>query len=155
MIRRIIKQGDPLLEQVCAPVTEFDERLARVLDDMHETLDKAEGVGLAGPQIGYMRRVFIMHLGEGVRVEAINPKIVKTYGRQEVKEGCLSVPDTWGIVIRPKKCKLRAQNRHGEWYTLVLKDLGAQCACHENDHLDGHLFIEKVERLIDPEEAQA
>ncbi len=150
-IRRIIQEGDPILRMRCRAVTEFDERLHLLLDDMHETLDQAQGVGLAGPQVGYCRRLFIMHLGD-VRIEAINPEIVKKSGKQRVLEGCLSVPDKWGYVTRPAKCRLRAQNRHGEWFELTLTALGAQCACHENAHLDGELFVDIVEEFVDPEE---
>lgn len=152
-IRRIIKEGDPILRMKCRPVTEFDERLHTLLDDMHETLDKAEGVGLAGPQVGYCRRLFIMHLGD-VRIEAINPEIVKKSGKQRVLEGCLSVPDRWGYVTRPNKCKLRAQNRDGEWYEMTLAALGAQCTCHEYAHLDGQLFVDVVEEFVRPEDLE-
>lgn len=152
-IRRIVKEGDPILRMKCRPVTEFDEKLHQLLDDMHETLDQAEGVGLAGPQVGYCRRLFIMHLGE-VRVEAINPEIVKTSGKQRVLEGCLSVPNRWGYVVRPNKCKLRAQNRKGEWFEMTLTALGAQCTCHEYAHLDGQLFVDVVEEFVDPKELE-
>lgn len=96
-IRRIIKEGDPILRMKCRPVTEFGDKLNQLLDDMHETLDKANGVGLAAPQVGYCRRFFIMHLGE-MKIEAINPEILKTSGKQHVLEGCLSVPNKWGYV---------------------------------------------------------
>ncbi len=152
-IRRIIKEGDPILRMKCRPVTEFDERLHVLLDDMHETLDKAEGVGLAGPQVGYCRRLFIMHLGD-MRIEAINPEIVKKSGKQRVLEGCLSVPDKWGYVTRPNKCKLRAQNRNGEWFEMTLAALGAQCTCHEYAHLDGQLFVDVVEEFVRPEDLE-
>lgn len=152
-LRRILKEGDPILRKTCRPVEVFDDRLAMVLDDMHETLDKAEGVGLAGPQIGYCRRVFIMHLGD-MKVEAINPEILKTSGKQRCLEGCLSVPNKWGYTIRPKKCKLKAQNRKGEWFEMVLTDLGAQCTCHEYAHLDGQLFTDVVVEYVKPEDLE-
>lgn len=154
-IRKIVKDGDPILRSICKPVEVFDEKLHCLLDDMQETLKKAEGVGLAGPQVGYCRRLFIMDLGADEMIEAINPKIIKTSGKQKVMEGCLSCPGKWGYVTRPKKCRLQAQNRYGEWYELALTDLGAQCACHENDHLDGKLFVDIVERFLTPEEMEA
>ena len=154
-IRKIVKDGDPVLRSVCKPVEVFDEKLHILLDDMQETLKKAQGVGLAGPQVGYCRRLFIMDLGGDEMIEAINPEILKTSGKQNVIEGCLSCPNKWGYVTRPRKCRLRAQNRFGEWYELVLTDLGAQCACHENDHLDGKLFVDIVERFLTPEEMEA
>lgn len=151
-LRKIVTKGDPILEKVCKPVEVFDEKLAKLLDDMAETLEKAQGVGLAAPQVGFLKRLFIMNLGEGV-IECINPEIVKESGKQKVMEGCLSCPDQWGYVVRPAKVKLKAQDRNGKFFTLTLTELGAQCASHENDHLDGHLFTEKVVEFINPEEA--
>ncbi|MCI7804789.1 MAG: peptide deformylase [Oscillospiraceae bacterium] len=151
-LRKIVTKGDPILEKVCKPVEFFDEKLAKLLDDMAETLEKAQGVGLAAPQVGYLKRLFIMNLGEGV-IECINPEIVKESGKQKVMEGCLSCPDQWGYVVRPAKVKLKAQDRNGKFFTLTLTELGAQCASHENDHLDGHLFTEKVVEFVNPEEA--
>ena len=152
-IRNIVKEGDPVLTKKCRPVEKFDDKLAQLLDDMGETLKKAGGVGLAAPQVGILRRVFIMMLEEdGEVIEAINPEIVKTSGKVRDVEGCLSVPNRWGYVTRPKTVVLRACNRNGEQYELKLKDLGARCACHENDHLDGHLFLEKVEEFVQPEQ---
>lgn len=146
-IRKIILEGDPILRVKCRPVTQFDDKLGQLLDDMHETLDHADGVGLAGPQVGYCRRLFIMHLGE-LRLEVVNPEILKTSGKQRVLEGCLSVPDRYGYVVRPKKCKFRAQNRDGEWYEMTLQDLGAQCTCHEYAHLEGQLFTDIAEEFV-------
>lgn len=151
-LRKIVTKGDPILEKVCKPVEVFDEKLAKLLDDMAETLEKAQGVGLAAPQVGFLKRLFIMNLGEGV-IECINPEIVKESGKQKVMEGCLSCPDQWGYVVRPAKVKLKAQDRNGKFFTLTLTELGAQCASHENDHLDGHLFTEKVVEFVNPEEA--
>ncbi|MBQ8823961.1 MAG: peptide deformylase [Ruminococcus sp.] len=150
-IRKIVKTGDPILRTVCKPVEKFDERLHTLLDDMKDTLKKAEGVGLAAPQVGYCRRIFIMDLGGNDVIEAINPQIIKTSGKQRPLEGCLSCPNQWGYVKRPKKCHLRAQDRNGKWYEMILTDLGAQCACHENDHLDGKLFIDVVDEFVDPD----
>ena len=152
-IRNIVKEGDDVLLKKCRPVEKFDDKLAQLLDDMTETLRKSGGVGLAAPQVGILRRVFIMILEEdGPVIEAVNPEIVKTSGKVRDVEGCLSVPNRWGYVTRPKSVVLRACNRNGEQYELKLKDLGARCACHENDHLDGHLFLEKVEEFVQPEQ---
>ena len=149
-LRKILTHENEILHTVCKPVEVFDEKLAALLDDMHETLDKAQGVGLAAPQVGVCRRLFIMHLDEDVSIEAINPTIVKTKGKQRVLEGCLSCPDQWGYVTRPMKCVLRAQDRNGKWYERSFSELGAQCTCHENDHLDGHVFTEIVEEFVAP-----
>ena len=152
-IRNIVKEGDDVLLKKCRPVEKFDDKLAQLLDDMTETLRKSGGVGLAAPQVGILRRVFIMILEEdGPVIEAVNPEIVKTSVKVRDVEGCLSVPNRWGYVTRPKTVVLRACNRNGEQYELKLKDLGARCACHENDHLDGHLFLEKVEEFVQPEQ---
>lgn len=152
-IRNIVKEGDPVLLKKCRPIEKFDEKLGQLIDDMTDTLKKAGGVGLAAPQVGILRRVFIMMLEEhGEVIEAVNPEIVKASGKQRDTEGCLSVPNQWGIVTRPKTVVLRAYNRKGEQYELKLRELGARCACHENDHLDGHLFLEKVEEFVKPEE---
>lgn len=149
--RKILTDKDEALHKVCRPVEKFDNKLAILLDDMHETLEKAQGVGLAAPQVGMCRRVFIMHLDEG-RVEAINPEILLKSGKQRVQEGCLSCPNVWGYVTRPEKAVLKAQDRDGNWYTKEFTGLGAQCVCHENDHLDGHVFTEIVEEFFVPEE---
>ena len=151
-IRNIVKEGDPVLTKKCRTVEKFDDKLAQLLDDMAETLRKTGGVGLAAPQVGILRRAFIMILEEdGDVIEAVNPEIVKTSGKVRDVEGCLSVPNRWGYVTRPKSVVLRAFDRNGEQYELKLRDLGARCACHENDHLDGHLFTELVEEYYTPE----
>ncbi len=152
-LRRILTDEDSILHKVCRPVENFDEKLAVLLDDMHETLDKAQGVGLAAPQIGVCRRIFIMHLDDE-KIEAINPQILKTKGKQYVLEGCLSCPDKWGYVNRPMKAVLKAQDRNGNWYEREFTELGAQCTCHENDHLDGHVFTEIVKEFVRPEELE-
>lgn len=152
-LRKILTDKDEALHKVCRPVEKFDERLAQLLDDMHETLDKAQGVGLAGPQVGICRRIFIMHLDENTIIEAINPEITLKEGKQRVEEGCLSCPNVWGFVTRPMHCRLKAQDRNGNWWERDFTGLGAQCTCHENDHLDGHVFTEIVEQFFVPEEA--
>ena len=109
-LRKIVTKEDPILRKVCKPVEVFDEKLARLIDDMMQTLKKAQGVGLAAPQVGFLKRIFIMDLGDEM-IECVNPEIIKTGGKQRVVEGCLSCPNDWGYVTRPNKCKLRAQNR--------------------------------------------
>lgn len=150
-IRNIVKEGDETLAKVCRPVTEFNERLWSLLDDMKETLIKADGVGLAGPQVGILRRLFIMNVGDGW-VEAINPEIVLREGEQHEVEGCLSCPNEFGITTRPMKVRMKAQDRHGNWFFVTGEGLKARCICHESDHLDGVLFKQRVIRMLDPSE---
>ncbi|MBQ9964730.1 MAG: peptide deformylase [Clostridia bacterium] len=142
-IRNILKNDDPTLRKVCRPVTDFDERLWQLLDDMADTMHKAEGVGLAGPQVGILRRVFVMDLGDGV-IEAVNPEIISTRGTQTGQEGCLSFPNQWDDVTRPKRVKFKAQDRFGKWFVMTGEDLMARCICHETDHLDGIVFLDRV-----------
>ncbi len=151
-LRKILTYKDEILHKVCKPVEKFDQKLAMLLDDMHETLDKAQGVGLAAPQIGICRRIFIMHLENEGRIEAINPEITVRSGKQRVQEGCLSCPNLWGYVTRPWKVHLKAQDRNGNWFEKDFTELAAQCTDHENDHLDGHVFTEIVEEFFVPEE---
>lgn len=150
-IRTILTDKDPVLHKVCKPVENFDERLWQLLDDMADTLEKADGVGLAAPQIGILRRMFIMNTGDGLR-ECINPEILERRGQQECTEGCLSSPGEYGLIHRPAKVKLKAQNRDGKYFIVTLEGLAAQCADHECDHLDGVLFKSKVDRMLSPEE---
>lgn len=150
-IRKIVTKESPILHTVCRPVETFDEKLAQLLDDMHETLEKAQGLGLAAPQVGIRRRVALVDTGEEV-LEFINPVILKKSGKQRDVEGCLSCPDQWGYVVRPNKCKVRAQDRNGEFYEVSLTGLACRCACHEIDHLDGHLFLELVDEFVEPGE---
>lgn len=142
-IRNILKNEDPTLRKVCRPVTEFNERLWQLLDDMADTMHEAGGVGLAGPQVGVLRRVFVMDLGDGV-IEAVNPEIISTYGKQTDQEGCLSFPNQWDEVTRPKRVKFKAQDRFGKWFIMTGEDLMARCICHETDHLDGVVFLDRV-----------
>ena len=153
-LRTIRIQGDPVLTKVCRPIPEVTDRIRTLAEDMLETMYEANGVGLAAPQVGIPKRLFIMDLGLPQMIEAINPQILKVSGKQHVVEGCLSCPDTWGYVDRPKRCRMRAQNRKGEWYEMAFADLGAQCACHENDHLDGHLFVDIVTEFVEPDEEE-
>ena len=152
-LREILNESEGVLHKVCRPVTDFDERLWTLLDDMAETLEESGGVGLAGPQVGVLRRLFVMDVGDGL-VEAVNPQIIGRKGRQEGSEGCLSCPGKWGIVVRPQKVILKAQNRHGEWFTMKGEDLAARCICHEYEHLDGILFTERAERMLGPDEVK-
>ena len=154
-IRRIVTKEDPVLHSVCRPVEKFDEKLHQLLDDMAETLRKAQGVGLAAPQVGIRRRVVVIDLQEedGL-IELINPVITKKSGKQRDVEGCLSCPDQWGYVTRPNKCTVRAQDRNGEFFEMKLTGLGARCVCHEVDHLEGKLFLDLVEEFVDPAEEE-
>ncbi len=150
-IRTILTDKDETLHKVCRPVEKFDERLWQLLDDMADTLQKADGVGLAAPQIGVLRRLFIMDTGDGLK-ECINPKILETKGTQECVEGCLSSPGEYGLIIRPEVVKLQAQNRDGKFFIVTLEGLAAECVEHECDHLDGIVFKDKVERMLAPDE---
>ncbi len=154
-IREIVTTGDPVLNKVCHPVTQFDQKLWDLLEDMHDTLTRSNGVGLAAPQIGILRRVVLVINGEDRVIELINPTIVHTEGEQEGFEGCLSVPGKWGMVKRPMRVRVRAQDRNGNWFEEEDEELTARCFCHELDHLDGHLFSELADRLYTSEELDA
>lgn len=143
-IREITKYGqDPILRKVCRSQLNFDERLAQTLDDMADTMYKADGVGLAAPQIGILRRYCVIDIGEGL-VELINPVIIEQSGEQCGQEGCLSVPGRYEDVKRPMYVKVRAQNRNGENIVVEGEGLMARALCHEIEHLDGVLFIDKL-----------
>ena len=146
-LRRILTDKNPALHKVCRPVTNFDRRLWKLLDDMAETLADANGVGLAAPQVGILRRVVIVDTGEQV-LELVNPTLVETSGEQEGAEGCLSVPGKWGLVKRPNFAKVRAQDRNGNWFEVEGEELIARCFCHELDHLDGIVYTEVMERFL-------
>jgi peptide deformylase len=154
-IREILVQGDPALNKVCHPVTKFDGKLADLLDDMKETLEKANGLGLAAPQIGILRRAVIIVNAEGEMVELVNPEIIDQKGEQDGLEGCLSVPGKYGYVKRPMWAKVRAQDRNGDWFEIEGTEVVARCFCHELGHLDGHLYVELADRLYTPEELDA
>ncbi|MBQ1411215.1 MAG: peptide deformylase [Oscillospiraceae bacterium] len=149
--RKIITEGNPTLSKICRPVTSFDERLATLIDDMKETVVQANGIGLAAPQVGVLRRVVVVDLGEEI-IELVNPKILKQSGEQDGLEGCLSVPGQFGMVKRPNYVKLEAQDRHGDWYEYEGEELIARCFCHELEHLDGHLYTERAYRMLTREE---
>ena len=154
-IKTIVTQGDPVLNKVCHPVTKFDQKLWALLEDMHDTLAQSNGVGLAAPQIGILRRVVLVANGQGRVIELINPTIVSAEGEQEDFEGCLSIPGKWGVVVRPMRVRVRAQDRNGNWFEEEDEELTARCFCHEIDHLDGHLFSERADRLYTSEELEA
>ena len=152
-ILNIVKEGDPTLRKVCRPVVEITPRILTLLDDMRETLIEANGAGLAAPQVGILRRIALVELGEEI-VELINPEIIESKGEQEEVEGCLTVPDVWGVTRRPAYVKVRALNRNGEEFTVEGEGLNARCLCHEIDHLDGHLFTDNVLHILSPEEVE-
>ena len=153
-LRKILTDKEPALHKVCKPVTDFDAKLHKLLDDMTETLIESGGVGLAAPQVGILRRVFLVDVGveENEIVEFINPEIIETDGEQIGAEGCLSVPGKYGLVKRPYYAKVRAQDRNGEWFEAEGEELIGRCFCHENDHLDGIIYTEVMERLLTEEE---
>ena len=150
-LRKILNDKDPALHKVCKPVENFDSKLHRLLDDMRETLIESGGVGLAAPQVGILRRVVLVDNGEEI-LELVNPTLLETDGEQEGPEGCLSVPDKYGLVKRPYYAKVRAQDRNGNWFEADGEELTARCFCHELDHLDGILYTQVMERLLTDKE---
>ena len=151
-IRTILTQDDPALSKVCHPVTRFDEKLADLLDDLKETLAQANGMGLAAPQVGLLRRaVVVVDTGEEI-LELVNPVILDQKGEQTGWEGCLSLPGMWGSVTRPDWVKIKAQDRRGGWFEMEGTDMTARCFCHELSHLDGHMYTELTDRLYTAEE---
>ena len=153
-LRLIIKEGDPLLRKHSRPVEKFDLKLHTLLDDMADTLKKAQGVGLAAPQVGILRRAFIVDIGEGV-IEFINPEIVSRSSETLCEaEGCLSSPGEYGMVPRPKRVKIKYLDRFGKPHELEGEGLMARALCHESDHLDGRLFKDLAERMLSDEELE-
>lgn len=155
-IRRIVTLGDEALRKNCKPQEKFDRRLATLLKDMAETMYKAEGVGLAAPQVGILRRVAVVDV-TGDRsglIELVNPQITEREGTQTGREGCLSLPGRQGVVTRPMKVKVRYQDRNGDWYELETEGFEARAVCHELDHLDGRLYIDVMDRELTEEEIQ-
>lgn len=142
-LRNVVKVGDPILNKKCRVVDKFDDKLATLIDDMFETMYNAQGVGLAGPQVGILKRVVVIDVGDGP-MELVNPEITIAEGEQRESEGCLSVPGQYGVCIRPAKVQVKAQDRNGKWQVFTGEDLKARCFCHELDHLDGILFTSKV-----------
>ncbi len=143
-LRHIVKVGDPILNKKSRVVEKFDDRLGNLIDDMKETMYDSNGVGLAAVQVGILKRVVVIDVGDGV-MELVNPEITKSEGEQHESEGCLSLPGQYGITVRPKKVQVKAQDRNGKWHVYTGEDLKARAFCHELDHLDGILFTSKVE----------
>lgn len=152
-LRNILTEGDPTLTKTARPVTRFDRRLHDLLDDLSETMEEANGVGLAAPQVGVLRRVAVVSDGEDI-IELVNPEIIAQGGEQSGPEGCLSVPGRYGIVTRPNIVRVRAQDRGGHWFEVEGEELLARGLCHELEHLDGHLYTERVERYLTDEEVE-
>ena len=153
-IRRIVTQGDDRLGKRCRPVTDFNKRLHQLLDDMKDTLEEAQGAGLAAPQVGVLRRAGVIADGDGGMLELVNPEILEQSGEQTGPEGCLSVPGKWGMVTRPNFVRIRAQDRYGEWFEMEGEELMARCFCHETEHLDGRLYVEHIDRFLTEDEVE-
>lgn len=150
--RKIVVEGDEVLRKHCRPVEKFDDKLGELIDDLFDTLyGSGNGVGLAAPQVGILRRVVVIDVGEGP-IALCNPEILSKSGKQTGNEGCLSCPGQWGVVTRPKRVKVRAFDRTGKPFTLSGDDLLARALCHEIDHLEGRLFKDIAERMLDEDE---
>ena len=149
-IRTIVKVGDPVLSKKCRAVDKIDDRIITLLDDMIDTLYDSGGVGLAAPQVGVLKRIAVIDVGDGL-IELINPEIVAEEGVQNDLEGCLSIPGKWGYVERPNKVTVRAMDRHGDVYEYEGEKLLARAFCHEIEHLDGILFSSHVSEFVEPE----
>ena len=160
-LRTVLTEENPALRKICRPYTAFNERLHQLLDDMQETMMEEEGVGLAAPQVGILRRACIVletNVEEGEEpyfIELVNPEIVSTDGEQSGGEGCLSFPGQYGIVRRPMHVIVKAQDRYGEPFTVEGEGLTARAFCHEIDHLDGILFVDKADHMLTEEELEA
>lgn len=153
-IRRIFKlgqDGEDVLKKKCRPVGELNDRTRALLEDLTDTLYQSNGVGLAAPQVGVLRRMAVIDIGDGL-IELIDPEIISEEGSQTDNEGCLSYPEHWGMVTRPYKVTVKAADGDGNVREITGEGLLARALCHEIDHLDGHMFIEKVEKWIEPEE---
>lgn len=164
-LRNIVLAGDPILKKVCRPVTKFDERLTELLEDMKETLSKADGLGLAGPQVGILRRLCIVleidendeHENEegkpvGTFLELVNPEILSMEGEETMYEGCLSFPGKSAEITRPTKVTFRAQDHTGTWYTHTVEGINARCVCHECNHLDGITISDLATTMVEDDE---
>ncbi len=150
-LRNIVKEGDEVLRKKCRPVDKIDDRILTILDDMAETLYDSGGVGLAAPQVGILRRIVVIDIGEGL-IELINPEITETEGEISDSEGCLSIPGKYGEVVRPARVKVKALDRRGEEVTYEGTELLARAFCHEIDHLDGILYIDRAQQVWENEE---
>lgn len=147
-LREIREKDDEILHKKCKVVKKFDNKLGILLDDMYETMKSRDGVGLAAPQVGILKRVVVIDVGDGP-IELVNPEIIETDGSQTGSEGCLSVPGVYGEVERPNHVKLKAQDRNGEWFEAEGEELLARAMCHECDHLEGELFLDKVIKFLE------
>ena len=150
-LRNIVTEKEARLRKVSRLVEKFDERLWTLLDDMADTMYEADGVGIAGVQVGVLRRVFVVDIGEGL-IEFLNPTITAQSGEQDGMEGCLSSPGEFGLVVRPEKVTIEAFDRHGEPFTLEAEGFLARAICHENDHLDGRIFKDITHHMLSEEE---
>ncbi len=148
--RKIVMQGDELLKKKSKVVTVFDDKLAMLLDDMYETMLLNNGIGLASPQVGVLKRVVVVEV-DGIKLDMVNPEIISRKGEETGVEGCLSVPNIQGYVKRPSKITVKAFNRYGEEYTLTATSMLARCICHEVDHLDGVLFTDIMTGVYNPD----
>ena len=146
-VRQIRVIGDEVLNKKCKPVKEMTPRTAELIEDMFETMYKDNGVGLAAVQVGILKRIVVIDCGDGP-VELINPEIVKTEGEQCGQEGCLSLPGRYETVRRPQKVQVKGQDREGKWHVYTGEDLKARAFCHEIDHLDGVLFIDRMDKTV-------
>ena len=149
--REILTEENPRLRKISRPVENFDQKLADLLDDLIETMNRSNGVGLAAPQVGILRRAVVIDVGDGP-LEFVNPRILSTEGEQDGEEGCLSCPGKWGLVKRPYKVTVEAYDRTGERFILVGEELLARAICHELGHLDGQLFIDVAHHMLSEEE---
>ena len=150
-IRNIVKHGDDVLTKKCRKVEVFDERLSSLIDDLFDTLYDSGGVGLAAPQVGVLRRIVVIDIDDNP-YELVNPEIIETEGEQYGAEGCLSYPGQFGMVKRPNKVKIKAQDRNGAWHEYEGEELLARAFCHETDHLDGNMFMRLVDEWIEVEQ---
>ena len=150
--RKIVQYGDDTLRRVCRPVDTITKNVLTLLDDMAETMRAADGVGLAAPQVGILRRIVVIETEPGQLIELINPKIIAMAGEQEGSEGCLSLPGQFGMVKRPKYVTVRAIDRHGKEFEISGSDLLARAFCHELEHLDGKLFIDSAEYMLEEDD---
>lgn len=156
-LRNIVTNGDPVLLKHCKPVEKFDSRLHQLLDDMADTMYSAEGLGLAAPQVSIIRRAVVIDVSSDRTglVELVNPEIIeRSEETQYGTEGCLSFPELYGYVTRPKTVKFRAQDRYGEFYEMEVSDLFARAVCHELDHLDGRVLPDNIEAPYEPKEEE-
>lgn len=144
-LRNVVKYGDPILKKKSRKVDVFDEKISTLIDDMFETMYHSDGVGLAAVQVGILKRIVVIDCGDGP-MELINPEITLAEGEQHAQEGCLSLPGRYETTIRPQHVQVKGQDRNGKWHVYTGDDLKARAFCHEIDHLDGILFIDRLEK---------